>query len=126
MTNEQETVIKAVLRAERIKAEANEVRDVGRFADGQNPRGYKPLWFITFIHDRLGKFAFLKAQEYGDARREAFHRFGSNWGFMYPISDLDDQVECYGITELACHGCGMVGEHADGCPEDNRVPEEHR
>lgn len=60
-----------------------------------------PKWFITFCNgsDRANKYALLQSQEYGDARREAFKRFGTHWAFFYPISDLAEQIDRYGITE---------------------------
>ena len=84
---------------------------MNKFADAQHPQGYPPAiptpdaprWFMTFGlgTPHRNQYALLKAQEYTDARAEAFERYGRAWGFMYPIEDLEDQKRQYGMTERA-------------------------
>ena len=57
-------------------------------------------WFVTFVGNRLGKYAPLFEPDYNDARREAFSQFGREWGFIYPIDDLERQINEYRLEEL--------------------------
>lgn len=114
----QDFLIEFVMLGQRAQqaAEAVTPNDTGRFADARYPAGYPktdpaeadgrmttPRWFITFGNgtERRNKYALLQAQDYGDARREAFARFDRHWAFMYGIEDLAPQIASYGIEELS-------------------------
>ena len=73
-----------------------------QLADDSDATSDRPAWFITFClsDPRADNYAILRSQDYGDARQEAFARFGKDWAFMYNIEDLQPQIAAFGLTEL--------------------------
>lgn len=66
------------------------------------PKGGDPAgWFVTFGFgsEWANHYYRLKSKDYLTARDEAFSTFGRNWAFMYPIEDLQDQINRFGIKE---------------------------
>ena len=59
-------------------------------------------WFVTFgVNTPCGHLYWLpKSEDYMAARQETFDRFGRKWSMIYPIDQLEDQVQSYGLLQL--------------------------
>ena len=74
-----------------------------------------PTWFVTFPQRLCTRDCYrrVEADDLEHARRAVVRHHGTAWAFIYPIDELVEQVERFGLTEIT----PAIDANADRAPQ---------
>jgi len=60
-------------------------------------------WFFTFpqrIEELRNRYVLIHTMDFDHARFEVGQALGVTWAFQYPASDVERQIEKFGLSEI--------------------------